>query len=74
MPREKAGTIPKWLKLLPDGSYTLDDIVKFTKGKNKSTIFKALKRLNIAKIYSEKPIYNNMVEIRYIWKINNIKI
>lgn len=56
----------EWLKKIPPGEYSLMDLVVITR-KDKNTLCRILKKLNVEKKYGEIS-HNNLVKVTYIWK------
>ena len=54
-----------WLSTLPPGEYTIKQLEAFS-GKNRSNIYRVLKRLQIPKKLG-KPLRANLSEVLYQW-------
>ena len=59
-----SATVPDWLKSLPEGQYTINDIIKITKA-SRGNIFMRLEKLKVKKkIVRKEHLWTNVYDWR----------
>ena len=60
--------IPNWLRIVPDGYYSISELRKHSGGKRASSIIRTLKKLEVEKLYVFNSTKYNVGEVIYQWR------